>query len=1076
MRTRLALVVGLLVCYVGVASAALSYSGLSGPCAVVDASAGTFSSTGTRTCRVEASGAATANFVAASAQQDVTIATGAATVTAPGELDPTFSGDGKEIVDLGGWDHGYAVAIQADGKIVAVGSTYATDGTGHGDFALARYNDDGTLDTAFSDDGKQTTNFGWNAAAAGVALQADGKIVVVGCLAGGDFALARYNDDGTPDMGFSDDGKQTTDVGAWDCARAVAIQADGKIVVAGDASGDFALVRYNADGTLDTWFSGDGKVVTDLGGWDYGHAMAIGADGNIVIAGTSDALFALARYNVDGTLDTSFSDDGKQTTDFGASAYDASGDDVAIQPDGKIVVTGRAGEGLYYEDSYFLGNFALARYNADGTLDISFSDDGKQTTDFADDGASGVALQPDGKILVVGYAGGEFALARYKPDGMLDAGFSSDGRQTTHFGGYGAQAFDIALQPDGKILALGTTFGIDGGYDFALARYEGGLGASDTTFPQTTITGGPTGTVNDSTPTFTFDSSEGGSTFDCRVDDNTFSPCSSPYTTSTLSDGPHTFEVLATDAAGNADPSPASRGFTVDTAPVVVPGPTSPVSPVGSIATATPTFSWSAVSVAAYYALSITDANTAAAILTWYTPAQAGCASGVGACRVAAPRALLAGLVSWKVITWNPSGYGPWSSTATAVVDLADASVLSPVLLGPSGATATHTPSYTWTTVLGAIWYQLSVSVQDMFGLVTVREFWYTPAQACASSSCAVTPDVVLPTGWAQWKVKAWRTSGGGVWSAAVSFDTADVAPGKATLVSPVAPVTTTTPSFTWNAVLDTSYYLLRVTDRDNISVERWYRPGNAGCPVGTGLCAVSPGVSIKAGAASWKVLTWNASGYGPWSDTREFLIEIADPAALAPAPVSPTDAIVRTNVAYRWTAVMGAVSYRLTIRNNAGGLTYWWYTSAAADCNAAAGCSASPQVALFNGNAEWQVQAWTTIGYGPWSPSVALTVNIPAPPAPTLAFPMGATGTTSPAFRWDASANATLYYITAHDPAGLRVEKWLSPSQAGCASGGVCTFDAGITLASGAGSWKAIAWNPAGYSPWSSTLAFVVP
>ena len=96
-----------------------------------------------------------------------------------------------------------------------------------------------------------------------------------------------------------------------------------------------------------------------------------------------------------------------------------------------------------------------------------------------------------------------------------------------------------------------------------------------------------------------------------------------------------------------------------------------------------------------------------------------------------------------------------------------------------------------------------------------------------------------------------------------------------------MAPERDATPSFVWNAVLDTSYYLLYLTDRDNVTVERWYRPGDAGCPFGTGLCVVSPGVLMKAGAASWKMLTWNASGYGQWSDRGDFLVEIGDPAAL---------------------------------------------------------------------------------------------------------------------------------------------------------------------------------------------------
>jgi len=374
--------------------------------------------------------------------------------------------------------------------------------------------------------------------------------------------------------------------------------------------------------------------------------------------------------------------------------------------------------------------------------------------------------------------------------------------------------------------------------------------------------------------------------------------------------------------------------------------------------------------------------------------------------------------------------------------------------------------------VIGAIWYQLSV--QDAVG--TVREFWFTPAQACTSSTCAATPNVLLPIGPAQWKLKVWRTSGGGSWTASIGFDAADSAPGKATLVSPVAPVTTATPSFMWNAVVGTSYYLLHVTDRDNVSVERWYRPAEAGCPLGTGVCTVSPGVVIKAGAASWKTLTWNGSGYGPWSDTRDFLIEIADPAAQTPSAINPTGAIVSTNIAYRWTAVTGALSYRLSIQNNGGAANYWWYTAAAAGCSATAECSAVPPASLLNGTAQWQVQVWTSTGYGAWSPVVALTVNISAPPAATLLSPNGPAGGTSPLFRWNAAANTSLYYVKAYDSGGLRVDRWLTPSQVGCDAGGVCTLNAGVTLAHGAGTWQVLAWNPTGYSPWSLPMTFIVP
>jgi uncharacterized delta-60 repeat protein len=309
------------------------------------------------------------------------------------------------------------VAIQNDGKIVAVGATYTG---GEGSFALARFNPNGSLDQSFSGDGKQTTDFGGGAT--GVAIQGDGKIVAVGANGHGGFALARYNPNGSLDPSFSGDGKQMTDFGGFDQASGVALQANGKVVVVGQGGPD-----------------------------------------------PSD--FAIARYNPNGTLDTSFSGDGKQTTSFSAGCCDGASA-LAIQGDGKIVAVGLAGGGTGNP-----GHFALARYNPNGTLDPSFSGDGKQTTEVGDDAfAKGVALQGDGKLVVVGltHTGGDygFALARYNQNGTLDPSFSGDGKQTTDFGPFG-YATGIALQANGNIVVVGVGRGTDFTYDFALARYLG---------------------------------------------------------------------------------------------------------------------------------------------------------------------------------------------------------------------------------------------------------------------------------------------------------------------------------------------------------------------------------------------------------------------------------------------------------------------------------------------------------------------------------------------------------------------------------------------------------------------------
>ncbi len=347
-----------------------------------------------------------------------------------GTLDASFGSDGKvRIAFTSGSDYANGVAMQADGKIVVVGQSGSNPGNPKDTkFALARLNSDGTLDASFGAGGKVMTDFtpGYDYAA-GVAIQADGRIVVVGTTGSGQFALARYTSDGTLDATFGAGGKVMTGFGAGGSgASGLAIQADGRIVVVGTAGQGwdtkFALARYNSDGTLDASFGVKGKVETGFtSGSDSARGVAIQADGKIVVVGgdgsghlvRSDTKFALARYNSDGTLDASFGGGGKVTTDFTPWGDGASG--VAIQADGRIVVAGTAA-GQRYEDT----KFALARYNGDGTLDATFGGGGKVMTDFTPrgDGAHGVAIQADGRIVVAGMANSgrskmKVALARY---------------------------------------------------------------------------------------------------------------------------------------------------------------------------------------------------------------------------------------------------------------------------------------------------------------------------------------------------------------------------------------------------------------------------------------------------------------------------------------------------------------------------------------------------------------------------------------------------------------------------------------------------------------------------------------
>ena len=374
------------------------------------------------------------------------------------------------------------VAIQRDGKILVAG--YATVGRS-AQVALVRYNSDGSPDTSLNNSGKLTTAVGkGDCRGQGVALQDDGKIIVAGYSFDAHdqalFTVLRYRPDGSLDSSFGDAGKVTTSLGTKSAtAKSVAIQSDGKIVVAGDSfiengKTKFAVVRYKANGTLDLSFNKTGNATADFGRVVQGRSLALHSDGRIVVAGyatdSDKEEFAVACFKPEGSLDTSFNQTGKVTTDFGGNGK-AEGQGAAVQADGKIVVVG-------YATSSGIQQFALARYNADGTLDSSFGEKGRLTTTIGNGGsnATAVALQKDGKIVVAGYAvrsngtGYEFVCVRYNDDGSLDQGFGNAGKITTGIGKDDAKGNAVALQTDGKIVVAGhTSYRED--YQIAVARY-----------------------------------------------------------------------------------------------------------------------------------------------------------------------------------------------------------------------------------------------------------------------------------------------------------------------------------------------------------------------------------------------------------------------------------------------------------------------------------------------------------------------------------------------------------------------------------------------------------------------------
>lgn len=405
----------------------------------------------------------------------------------PGTLDMTFNSIGYQTAGFGNYDdNGNAVAIQDDSKIVVAGET--STGTDF-DIAVMRFNADGSVDETFANNGRATVNLGHlYDTGKSVAIQDDGKIVVAGSFLsvgyGFKMCAVRFNSDGTLDNTFASNGVDSIVAGSGSCqANAVALQDDGKIVLAGSSTDgynlDFTIVRLNADGSLDNNFGTGGiEIFSIANADDYANGVAIQNDGKIVATGKSgnNPDVAVIRLNEDGTPDNSFSSDGKLTTNVNGNDNSFA---VAIQSDDKIVVCGEAYDGVTYDIS-------VLRYTSSGGLDNSFSGDGKATFAIGStyEGGYDVEIQQDGKILVCGKtattsAADNVALIRLKTDGTLDAGFGSNGKVSTDIAGYGDASFGMALQDDGNIVLAGfSNNGVNN--DFLVLRYVAGLGVGIT--------------------------------------------------------------------------------------------------------------------------------------------------------------------------------------------------------------------------------------------------------------------------------------------------------------------------------------------------------------------------------------------------------------------------------------------------------------------------------------------------------------------------------------------------------------------------------------------------------------------
>ncbi len=506
------------------------------------------------------------------------------TVLSPGQLDPTFGSMGLVTTDFFQTNSvAHAIAIQADGKIVAGGLGGYTSG-----FALARYNANGSLDTTFGSNGDGLVTFdfgGYSSELDGVAIQGDGKIVVAGWATTSYFdtqpkvVVARLNPNGSLDTSFGSQGKRIIVIGGVDDeAHALAIQPDGKIVLVGQATSSsgsiyFTVLRLTNLGSFDLTFGNQGGFISHFPGAvnDAAYAVRLQPDGKIVAAGytgPATGIFGVLRLTTSGAPDATFGNGGFVSTNFG-------GDDIVyglgIQTDGKIDAAGEI-------TVNGLANFGLARYNANGTLDSSFGTGGKVTTAMGLQNwasiAKGLVIQPNGKLVAAGYAYGggnsAFAVARYTSNGALDSGFGNGGKAYALFNG-NEQALAVALQGDGKIVTAGETLN----ERFALARFLGDSPAQATHFSltpsTTTVRAGTPFTItvraldaqNNLVPSYTgtvhFTSTDGRATLPGN------------YTFTAADAGVHTFSVtLATPGNQTVTATDIASGITGNTTVSVV--------------------------------------------------------------------------------------------------------------------------------------------------------------------------------------------------------------------------------------------------------------------------------------------------------------------------------------------------------------------------------------------------------------------------------------------------------------------------------------------------------------------------
>ncbi len=384
-----------------------------------------------------------------------------------GILDTTFGTDGIVTTQVSTtYNFGMATVVQPDGKIIVAGyagtpATYKA--------AVVRYNTDGSLDNSFGNAGKLTIPIGTaKSYATDVVLQDDGKIVLGARTydnVSGNFALVRLNEDGSFDSSFGTNGIVIASTGGNDVSASILIADDGKILLAGDSDNSFSVAKFNSDGSLDTSFGINGWAITVFdNASSFIQQIAFQNDGKIVMGGfvvnsVGRYQMAAARMNPDGTLDNGFGVGGKLFFNIGIDQDFATA--LAIQSDGKILLGGHTYITSNPRLSY---DFAVVRLDTDGDFDTTYGTNGVATAQIVDEAnyTNGMIIQSDDKVVLAGRTvkimDYDLAMVRFDTEGNLDTTFGNDGKVSTDVNGREDHGYAIALQPDNKIILAGYSY------------------------------------------------------------------------------------------------------------------------------------------------------------------------------------------------------------------------------------------------------------------------------------------------------------------------------------------------------------------------------------------------------------------------------------------------------------------------------------------------------------------------------------------------------------------------------------------------------------------------------------------